>query len=57
MRYEVNFSKFLSEENSDVWKFQKIRAKNEEEAIEIIRKNNTHGNSFVNYIISCVQTK
>ena len=53
MKIEVHFSKYLSEVNNDVWKFQTVEAINNEEAIEKIVKEHTKDDAKVNYILSC----
>ena len=53
MRIEVHFSKYVSEINNDIWKFQTVEANTEEEAIDIIVKEHTKDGKSVNCILSC----
>lgn len=53
MRIEVHFSKYLSEINNDVWKFQTVEANTEDEAIQKIVEEHCKDGKKVNYILSC----
>lgn len=58
-KYEIDFSKYLSEKNNDIWKWQIVEAENKAEAIAKIvkehtgRKTLTGGITKVNYILMC----
>ena len=53
MRIELHFSKYLSEINNDVWKFQTVEANTEDEAIQKIVEEHCKDGKKVNYILSC----
>lgn len=52
VEYEINYSKFVNEKHNDVWRWIKIKAKDEEEAIKKLREIRN-----VNYVLSCTPVK
>lgn len=52
MKYEINFSKYISERYPDYFLWNTIKANSEEEAIKKLEKKHNKDGKKINYILS-----
>lgn len=52
MKYEINFSKYISERHPDYFLWNTIKANSEEEAIKKLEEKHNKDGKKINYILS-----
>ncbi len=55
MKYEINFSKYISDIHPDCWLWNTVVANSMEEAVEKLKKRHNKDGKKINYILSITE--